>query len=265
MARHHRLRCPRLVGAPLLTLSLIFWAASFCMLWVAVPSHPLSAQTGDPSFESRDPESSDPEHRLDPSLDLRSTEWLRYNCSNALGRRDITLFANGTVRLREGLWESQTIFLHELGPEKLRREQEILSDALKDDATSRLEIPLGGVEGQWVERCEVDLQLPDSEPFLYRFGQFEMPPLQVARLVQIAEDLAALTRPLDPIHRLSPDYEPQLGDTLIDGDGKRFVVMGLTADGGGVEVESESEPMRIFHPIELLPNLFVAFEPRNRR
>lgn len=259
--RHHRLRRSGLVGAPLLLVSLI----------VCVPlgfGAPLPA-SAEPPLQPRSTDGGEPLSTMPapvgPEHDLRSTEWLIYSCSNSLGRRDITLFANGTVRLREGLWESQSMFLHELGPEELRREQEILNAALSDETAPRHDIPLGGVDGQWVERCEVELKLPDSPPFRYRFGQFEVPPLEVARLVQIAEDLAALTRPLDPIHRLSPDYEPQPGDILIDGEGGRFVVIGLTADGDGVEVESLAEPLRIFHPISLLPNLFVSFEPRSRR
>ena len=48
------------------------------------------------------------------AADARSTEVLRYECSNQLGRRDVTLFANGTVRLRQGLWEEQELYLDEL-------------------------------------------------------------------------------------------------------------------------------------------------------
>ncbi len=265
--RHHRLRRSGLVGAPLLLVSLIVCVPP--VVGTPLPSSNALQEVVDPPLQSTAGDRAEPmslsDAQLGPEHDLRSTEWFVYSCSNALGRRDITLFANGTVRLREGLWESQTMFLHELGPEEVRRELEILSAALSGDTSPRREIPLGGVDGQWVERCQVVLELPDSQAFLYRFGQFEMPPLEVARLVEIAEDLAALTRPLDPIHRLSPEYQPRPGDVLIDGDGRRFVVIGLTADGGGVEVESLAEPMRIFHPVELLPNLFVAFEPRSQR
>lgn len=197
--------------------------------------------------------------------DLRSTVWLGYTCSNSLGRRDITLFGNGTVRLREGLWESQTVYLHELGPEELEAERQLLIRVFESDATSRHEMPLGGVVGEWVERCEVVLEVPGSQPLTYRFGQFEVPPLEVARLVQISEDLASLTRPLDPVERLPASYEPASGDILIDSDGERFVVIGLTADRRGVEVESLSVPMRYFHSLEALSGLFVSFEARSRR
>lgn len=194
--------------------------------------------------------------------DLRSTEWLKYTCSNSLGRRDVTLFANGTVRLREGLWESQQVYLHELAPPELRLERQLLGSVFDATSTPRQQLSFGGVDGEWIEHCDIVLELPNAKPFHYKFGQFEMPPLEVSRLVQISEDLASLTRPLDPVQRLSPTYEPKRGDTLVDGDGERFRIIGLTSDGRGVEVESLSVPMRILHPIDMLPSLFVAYEPR---
>ncbi len=200
-----------------------------------------------------------------PTQDPRSTTWLGYTCSNSLGRRDITLFANGTVRLREGLWESQAVYLHELGPEELEAERELLIRVFEPGATSRQEIPQGAVVGEWVERCEVVLEVPGSQPLTYRFGQFEVPPLEVARLVQMAEDLAALTRPLDSIERLPASYQPRSGDILIDAEGGRFLVIGLTADGKGLEVESLTVPMRYFHALDALPGLYVDFESRSPR
>lgn len=265
--RHHRLRFRWFVGAPLLFL-----------LLTATVSRPLAGSPQETESPSTAPRSVTDEAGIEERLgspietpsswaprDLRSTQWLYFTCSNDLGRRDITLFGNGTVRLREGLWESQQVYLHELGPDELTVERQLLASVFDDDAISRGEVPLGGVEGDWIERCSIDLDVPGSRPFRYGFGQFEMPPLEVARLVQIAEDLAEMTRPLDPVERLSPDYEPSPGDTLIDDQGARFVVIGLTSDGKGVEVEAEAMPMRIFHPVDMLPRLFVAFELRRTR
>src|SRR4029079_14992464 len=49
----------------------------------------------------------------------RSRELLDYRCANSLGVRQVTLFANGTVRVREGLGKEPKMRLGELGPVEL--------------------------------------------------------------------------------------------------------------------------------------------------
>ena len=68
---------------------------------------------------------------LDASADNRTTVRFRYLCSNELGRRDITLFASGTVRLRQGLWNDQEMNLDELSPEQLDMAVRVVERRLK--------------------------------------------------------------------------------------------------------------------------------------
>ena len=49
----------------------------------------------------------------------RTTEVFRYACGNELGRRDLTLFGNGTVRFRQWTEGAMAMRLGELDPERL--------------------------------------------------------------------------------------------------------------------------------------------------
>src|SRR5215217_1069964 len=55
-----------------------------------------------------------------PPASDRSTEVVRLECASDLGRREVTLFGNGTVRLREGLrGKEEALGLAELDPAEL--------------------------------------------------------------------------------------------------------------------------------------------------
>ncbi|MEM7584921.1 MAG: hypothetical protein AAF560_16125 [Acidobacteriota bacterium] len=238
------------------------------------------------------------------AADDRSTEVLRYACSNQLGRRDITLFANGTVRLRQGLWDDQEMRLDELLSEELSsylnrlRQLHHSADLLATGTLRRGELHQGvgaraaqkrgdqqpgfsqplepsstsqtwGPQGEWVDDCEIVLDLPGDLPGeelqSWRFTALDVPPLAVTRLIQIAEDLADFTRPPSSIDRVPADYRPQRGDLLQAADGQRFRVLALTVDGRGVELEGVDSPMRIFVGLDELPNAFSSVEELERR
>jgi hypothetical protein len=194
---------------------------------------------------------------LPAPADDRSTEVLRYECSNDLGRRDLTLFANGTVRLRQGLWQSQEMTLDELTPEELSsylRELEKISSRLAADESLPAEIVGGG----WVEKCEIRLALPGAEVWSHAFSPYEIPPLAVVNLIHVAEDLAGFTRPLAPPQRLPADYRPQLGDVLRTAEGERFEVVRFTLDRRGVELEGLDAPVQIFVALDDLDEAFAG-------
>ncbi len=114
------------------------------------PSQPLSGPAG----------SSSPSNR--------SLEVLRLDCANRLGRREVTLFGNGTIRLRDGPIGKEWMGLAELNPDELqgtlrRLEQEDLADAT--------DLP-AGVAGDWVEKCDLVLDDAEQLPEHYepRFG-----------------------------------------------------------------------------------------------
>ena len=197
--------------------------------------------------------------------DERSTERFRYSCSNSLGRRDITLFGNGTVRLRQGPWEDQQMFLTELGPEDLQAQLRALREIYDQREIQSVDLTDQPVSGEWVERCSIRLELPDRPVSKVTFGKLEIPPLQVSRWIHVAERLAEVTRPLDLAERLPSGYEPRVGDLLRDANGKRFEVIGKTSDGFGVELEDKQAPLRVFYRLEDLKNVFVGVERRGQR
>ena len=198
------------------------------------------------------------------ALDPRSTEVLLYRCESSLGRRDVTLFGNGTVRLRQGAWAEQEMRLHELTPEELAAALGQIERALDDDDEFYQRLPDNALAGEWVESCLVRVELADRPRFHYDFARYDVPPLEVARLMQIADALAERTRPLDRPLGLPKGYQPRAGDVLIDRNGLRYQVLGLTSDKQGVELQDELQPLRRYHAIDALREVFVAVERRER-
>src|SRR3954466_15974959 len=92
---------------------------------------------------------------LQAAEDPRSFEVLRYECASELGRREVTLFLNGTVRLRDGEPGKEAMGLAELNPDELDGAVNRLAE---EDLSESRRLP-SGVEGQWVEKCMLALHL----------------------------------------------------------------------------------------------------------
>ena len=197
--------------------------------------------------------------------DDRSTELFRYLCSNDLGRRDVTLFANGTVRLRQGLWKEQELYLDELLREELRDYIGQLRDIQVGADSLQTQLPGSAPQGDWVEDCEIVLALPGFESETWEFSTLQVTPLVVSRLIQVAEELADYTKILVASQRLSPDYQPHRGDVLRNSDGKRYRVIALTTDGLAVELEGLDSPIRMFVSLADLSSSFEALEEQTHR
>ncbi|RMH21244.1 MAG: hypothetical protein D6696_06255 [Acidobacteria bacterium] len=194
-------------------------------------------------------------------VDLRSLERLYYGCENELGRRDVTLFGNGTIRLRQGLKAEERMDLAELGPEELAG---YLQELARRDPTRTLgdvTIDLQGPTGLFVEQCELRLQLPGQPPEGYRFSRYDAGSLELRRLIRIAERLAARAEP-DEARRLPAGYWPRIGDVLENVYGHRYRVLWVTEDGLGVELDGIDQPIRMLISIAALPQVFVAVERR---
>lgn len=193
------------------------------------------------------------------TADKRSTEVLRYECRSHLGRRDVTLFANGTVRQRLGPLDAQELYLDELRTEELAsylaRLEEILAGA-----ESEPELAPNVPQGSWVDECSLRLALPDTEPVTWSFSVLEIPPLVVAQLIHVADDLADYTRLPERAERLPGDYHPRPGDVLRTAEGGRFRVVDLTADERAVELENLDAPISIFVAVDELSEVFKALE-----
>ena len=194
-----------------------------------------------------------------PPESAKSQILLRYECRNDLGRREITLFGNGTVRLREGLKQDPVMTLGELNPEELggflaRLRQEDLS-----------EVPFetdNALDGAWIESCRLELMLPPAPDRTYVFGRYDSLPLGLSRVVRIAEDLAGKVDPRSREEHLPAGYVPRNGDVLRRVDGELFRIVGPTADKLGVELIGVQVPLTLYLPKGQLANEFVELVSR---
>ncbi len=198
----------------------------------------------------------------EPEGDPRSIERLRYQCRNELGRRDITLFGNGTLRVREGLFESERMDLAELAPEDLRQ---ALADLALEDPTDGIDSVAwsGDVGGPFVEQCSMRVQLPGRNAITYSFARHDVLPLRIQRWIGLAERWAEQAKPSRP--GLPKDYDPSFGDILVDDLDQRYRVQFRTPDGAGIELVGLEQPVRMIIPISALGERFVRVESSTKR
>lgn len=195
---------------------------------------------------------------------LRSIELLRWDCYSPLGRRELTLFGNGTLRLREGPPGQEAMWLHELRPEELDGYRaRLLEESLAETPGN-----FASVEGDWVERCALELALPDREPRRIEFGRYDSLDLDLRRVVVVAQDmLAQIDREAPPVgaQLLPLDYDPAVGDRLRRVDGQHFEIIAYTADKLGVELQGIEQPLTLYLPRSEVRRQFVALESRRQR
>lgn len=188
------------------------------------------------------------------NADDRSRELVKRDCSSGLGRNELTLFANGTVRLRSWHDEELELKLAELGREELaaylRRFAEI---SFRESAGG----PPRGVSGEWIERCEFTLTLDDGPPRTFRFGRFDSHDLALATALRIVDELAAFAASRAAAGGLPAGYTPKLGDLLAREDGAEFEIVGFTVVGEGVELRGRIEPLTLYVARDELPLHFV--------
>lgn len=186
------------------------------------------------------------------SVDDRTRELVRRDCSTGLGRNEVTLFANGTIRMREWAGEEMELRLAELGRDEvdayIRRFQAV-------DFTESQNRP-SGVTGEWIERCDLRLALVGEKERTFRYGRLDTLDLAFASLLRIVDELAATVADRAAAGELPADYAPRQGDLLARPDGVEFEVMGFTADGNGVELRGRLDPLTFYIPRSDLPKHF---------
>jgi len=191
----------------------------------------------------------------------RTTEVFRLDCASALSHREVTLFRNGTIRLRDGERGKEQMGLAELGPDEmdgaLRR--------LAAEDLSEIGVMPRGVEGDWVERCVLVLALPDRPSRTFRYGRYDTLPLAFSRVLRVVDDMALKVQQLAGSERLPEGYEPRSGDVLKRTDGHLFEVFAFTEDKKGVEMQGIDEPLTLYVLREQLNREFVALVSRPRR
>lgn len=190
----------------------------------------------------------------------RAVEVLRYGCANEVGRREVTLFRNGTVRLFDGPPGEELMGLAELSPEALtwalnRLQAEDLSEARNLHK---------GIDGPFIEKCELHLQLPDRKPEVYRFGRYDTLPLNLSRVIRVALDLEAEVEDLKGVEELPVSYVPRQYDVLKRRDGQRYKIMRFTADNKGVELQGIDQPIFLIVLREEMWKEFVAIISREK-
>lgn len=197
---------------------------------------------------------------LGAPVDLRSVEVLRLDCANELGRREVTLFGNGTVRLRDGAPGKELMGLAELNPDEM---QGAVNRLKGEDLSEAKRLPKG-IEGVWIEKCMLALQLPDQPIQVFHFGRYDTLPLALSRVVLIARELAEKVPDLHGTEHLPEDYEPKEWDVLKRIDGNRYRVVGFTWDGQGIEMLGLEQPITLYVTKDQLRNEFVAVLSRGR-
>jgi hypothetical protein len=196
---------------------------------------------------------------LPAAADDRSVEIVRFDCTTSTTRREVTLFANGTIRLKDGLIDREWMGLVELGPDELQA----YVNRLSGEDLSEERSPEKGVEGAWIERCELRLQLPGRSLQTYRFGHYDSLPLNLSRVVHIAEELAGKVEVVKDKEELPANYDPRLGDVLRRvGDGALFRIVAFTSDGKGIELEGVDLPLDVYAPKDQIPKLYTALVSR---
>jgi hypothetical protein len=193
--------------------------------------------------------------------DERSVQVFDYQCGSPLGRREVALFANGTVRLREGEPGKEDMGLGELDPKEL---QGALARLAEEKLGEIRQLPRG-VDGEWVEHCELRLALADRPARTFRFGRYDTLPLPLSRILKVVEDCAAKVGGVHAKEHLPEGYVPHPGDRLKRTDGQLFEVIAFTADDKGVELWGVDQPLALYVLRVEMGREFIALVPRARR
>lgn len=178
--------------------------------------------------------------------DPRSTVLVAEDCTSSVGRREVTLFANGTVRRREGPPGQVRTVLGELGPEEV----EAYLARLGERDLSETDAESGLLEGSWIEACTLELNLPGRPVRIFRYDRYSSPSLALGSIRQIVREIEGEIDPSSREQQLPAGYVPELGDLLERTDGVRFEIVAFTADERGIELSSPDQPLTLYIPRE---------------
>ncbi|MEM6704785.1 MAG: hypothetical protein AAF690_18845 [Acidobacteriota bacterium] len=198
------------------------------------------------------------------SRSFRIVELLRMSCSNSLGLREVTLFGNGTLRLRDGLGDDIKMWLHELEPQ----ERDAFVQRLLEDTWDETQDEYRSIDGDWIENCELILDLPGQVAHRHSFGRYDSLSLTLQRAVSIAQEMIVLvdqTRRPEGESEIPRDYEPRVGDLLINEQGHRYRLIAFTWEGEGVELQGLDQPLTMYLSFDGLRQEFVQVRRKGRQ
>ncbi len=222
----------------------------------------LSVETQEPSTLGRSTKQK-PGVAQDPRS-ARLVELIRFRCHNSLGQREVTLFGNGTVRLKDGLGQDIKMWLHELRPD----DRDAYINRLLEEDWSETESNYRSVDGEWIENCSLSLDLPGQQPHLHEFGRYDSLDLTLQRTVAVARELIGIvdqTRRPEGESEIPRTYEPRVGDLLTNSSGHRYRLVAFTSEGEGVELQGLDQPLTKYLSLRGIREEFVSVRPRGQR
>ena len=175
--------------------------------------------------------------------DPRSQVLLEQICKNDFSHRQVTLFANGTLRRFKGEGATREMRLVELGPVELEAYLARLGELRFDD----LAPGSTGMGGDWVESCRLELDLPYRDKMTFDYSQYDTVSLGLRHILLIFDDMLLELERASPDAPLARAYKVEVRDRLIRRrDGARFEVIGFTLEGNGIELQGLDQPITIF-------------------
>lgn len=204
------------------------------------------------------------------SVDRRSIVLFEKSCVSDRGRQIVTLFANGTIRLKESFARgldaapasdaespgTTVLHLAELTPEETRSYRRELIRAMPSDGKLP-ESERAVIEGVGVETCTLIIDTGTGTPLEHAFAPLEVPSLRLERWLGLAGDLIRRARPSEEPETLDEAYEPDIGDVLRDRAGQRFRIRWITFEGI-VELDGIDTPVHLRVAADQLAEQFVA-------
>lgn len=186
----------------------------------------------------------------------RSEELVHQRCVSDLAVTEVTLFGNGTLRLREQLDERRDMLLAELN----RDELDAFLTRLGEIDLLETRSVRDGVDGEWVGQCSIRLRLAGRPERFFRYGGFDSLSLGLHALGRVVADLEELARARSEHGNLPDGYEPTSGDFVRRRDGAIFEIVGYTSDNRGVELTGLDQPITIYVSVDDFRSVFVALE-----
>lgn len=191
-------------------------------------------------------------------VDPRSKVLVRRDCLGEAGHADVTLFANGTIRLREGEKPEETMRLAELPLDVLRD----YVNRLEEIDLSETDAGLPDTELRWIGRCEIEVGSGEGEPKVFQYGRLESTSLALSRVNGIVNELIVEAEERTPKGHLPRDYTPRAGDVLVRMDGSRFKVIAYTSDKKGIELQGIDQPLTIYVHVDDMDEWFIELVSR---